>query len=121
VSTTMAPPEPAQAGAMTPAELNALRRRLIADRTLWSMQDIAAALDIKYQTILKWRRRANAEGGAGPRAFIAPEPTGEGGAPDRPRWRAGRVRKWAMQVGHMNFDGTPCRPKLPGQAPSGDD
>lgn len=121
MSATMALDAPATADEppRTPAELDALRRRLIRDTTLWSMQDIADRLDVKYQTVLKWRRRATAEGGQGPRAFPAPEPASEGMPADRPRWKAGRVRKWAMAVGHMRKDGRSMRPKLPGQPRSG--
>lgn len=117
--TTMAREDGPVAGdrhALDEVELEQLRQRLIRDQTRWSMQDIADALGVKYVTVLKWRRRAEADGGKGPGAFIAPEPPAPGEATDRPRWRAGRVRRWAMQNGRMHPDGQPCAPRLPGRA-----
>jgi hypothetical protein len=115
------------------AVLRRLVDELLDDATLWDITDIARALAVDKKRAEALARvtanyvdggatqwppvgdalrqrlppRGHAEGATGwPPSFSAlPPPATPPG--ERPRWRAGDVRRWAMQVGRMNLDGTP--------------
>jgi hypothetical protein len=115
------------------AVLRRLLDELLAEATLWDLGDIARALDIDKRVADKLARvAANYRDGAAtqwppagdtlrqrltprghaeeltgwpPYLGVLPPPATSPG--ERPRWRAGDVRRWAMQVGRMALDGTP--------------
>lgn len=108
---------------------------LQADRTLWDMADIQEALALKDRTslhymrvatrnytqggLLTWplstseTRKARPPAGPGvprltdwaPQATVLPPPDLDDGA--SPRWFAGTIYRWAMQVGRMTLLGEP--------------
>lgn len=116
---------------------------LLNDATLWDINDIAHALGVERKPVEKLARVAAnyLDGGATqwppagemlrqrltprghatglaewpPDFAVLPPPATPPG--ERPRWRAGDVRRWAMQVGRMTVDGTPVPPS--GQARRG--
>lgn len=88
---------------------------LVTDETPWNMNDIAAALDVKPQTVRSWRkqaRRAAREKPAAPHPNELPPSESPTGATV---WRAGTIRKWAIQTGRMSPEGVPQRLKPPGR------
>lgn len=107
------------------------------DQALWDLHDIERELCLNRTSIYRLYRvtrnylahgvtewpptkimsqrdfvpRTLASGGLGwwPPHFSALPPPDVDSAASRPRWRAGRIRTWAMQVGRMTVDGTPVR------------
>lgn len=87
---------------------------LVNDQTPWTMTDIAAQLDVQPQTVRSWRKDSlKKDAAAAPHPNHLPKPdipvTG------KPTWKAGTVRRWAIQTGRMEEDGTPKRLKPPGR------
>lgn len=92
---------------------------LVNDRSeQWHLPDVEAALAHGYAAVLKWRRRAEHEGGYGPLGL--PEPDGFDppvNALPRPWWYPGTIHRWALQVGKLTPDGVGQIPKQPGRGP----
>lgn len=97
---------------------------LIADPAPWDMVAIATNLNVQPQTVRKWRRESLADARAAaqrPRRDVAAAPhPNHLPMPDipvagKPLWKAGTIRKWAMQTGRLAPDGTPIRLKPPGR------
>lgn len=91
---------------------------LVSDDTPWTMSDIAEQLDVQPQTVRSWRKDSLAAAKAStvtpvPHPNHLPNPdipvTG------KPTWRAGTVRRWAIQTGRMSREGAPLRLKPPGR------
>lgn len=90
---------------------------LVNDTTPWTMSDIATGLDVQPQTVRSWRKDSLAAGKG--KASSAPHPN-HLPAPDipvtgKPTWKAGTVRRWAIQTGRMTPGGEPLRLKPPGR------
>ena len=90
---------------------------LVSDATPWTMTDIATHLDVQQQTVRSWRKDSLAATKQG--ATPAPHPN-HLPKPDipvhgKPTWRAGTVRRWAIQTGRMSPEGEPLRLKPPGR------
>lgn len=97
---------------------------LVNDETQWDMPTIAEQLDVQYQTVKSWRKDYR-------RALSAEVTTPKPGQPavphpkllpppdevvfGKPVWKAGTIRRWAMQTGRMTPDGTPVKQKPPGR------
>jgi hypothetical protein len=94
--------------------------QLIGDPAPWDMKAIAAALDVRDQTVRSWRKdslaaaRAAASGQAVvPHPNQLPEP--DWPVDGKPMWKAGTIRRWAIQTGRMSKTGEPKRLKPPGR------
>lgn len=92
---------------------------LVSDTTPWTMADIAVGLDVQPQTVRSWRKDALGAERLGSAAPAAPHPNHLPN-PDipvtgKPTWKAGTIRKWAMQTGRMTPEGVPQRLKPPGR------
>lgn len=89
-------------------------QKLIRDETPWTMNDISAGLQVKPQTVRSWRKDSlRAADLTAPHPNLMP-------APDipvlgKPTWRAGTIRRWAIQTGRMSPTGSPQRLKPPGR------
>jgi hypothetical protein len=101
----------------TDPAVTAQYRRLIDDRTEWTMPDIAKNLKVQPQTVRSWRKDALAAQRDNPAAPPHPHhlPGPDTDAHGRPIWYAGTIRRWAMQTGRMNNIGEPQRLKPPGR------
>lgn len=91
--------------------------KLTGDKTMWTMPDIARELDVRPQTVRSWRKDSLHALRENPLAAPHPHhlPKEDDDSYGRPIWRAGTVRKWAMQTGRMNSKGEPQRLKPPGR------
>lgn len=92
---------------------------LVNDGTPWTMADIAVGLDVQSQTVRSWRKDALNAAKSNRAAPTTPHPNHLPN-PDipvtgKPTWKAGTIRKWAIQTGRMAPDGTPKRLKPPGR------
>jgi hypothetical protein len=91
---------------------------LINDQTEWIMPDIGRELNVKPQTVRSWRKDSLAAMRKNPAAPPHPHQLPPADVPNthgRPVWRAGTIRKWAMQTGRMSESGVPQRLKPPGR------
>jgi hypothetical protein len=104
---------------------------LIRDDTVWTVADIARELDVELQTVRTWRKDSRAvkrasSAATAPSAAPSRSLRRAAGHPNRlpdpdfpvenkPMWKAGTIRKWAIQTGRMEKDGTPKRLKPPGR------
>lgn len=73
-------------------------RRLICDTTPWRIHDIAENLGMHHMTVRSLRRDKK----------LVKEDETVGG---KPVWRAGTVRKWAIDTGRMTSRGQPVKLK----------
>lgn len=89
---------------------------LVADNTPWTMAEIAVGLDVQPQTVRSWRKDALAATKSTP-ATPHPNhlPNPDIPVSGKPTWRAGTIRKWAIQTGRMSPEGVPQRLKPPGR------
>lgn len=98
----------------------------------WGIPEIARRLNVKNQTVRKWRRNYNRNPNAHP--YRLPPPDFPPGPPKSmadprtratrlqvahgtPEWWAGTIRRWAMQTGRMDEDGNAQRATSPGAPP----
>lgn len=93
---------------------------LVNDQTPWTMTDIAAQLDVQPQTVRSWRKDALKSANIAPDSLANVPHPNHLPKPDipvtgKPTWKAGTVRRWAIQTGRMEEDGTPKRLKPPGR------
>jgi hypothetical protein len=89
-------------------------RSLISDETPWTMNDVARGMDVQPQTVRSWRKdslRAKDLSSPHPNLLPIPDIPIEG----KPTWRAGTIRRWAIQTGRMTPAGEPQRLKPPGR------
>ena len=94
---------------------NARYQALVNDVTPWNMNDIADGLEVKPQTVRSWRRqalRALRDEPHVPHPNELPPAESPTGATV---WKAGTIRRWAIQTGRMTPDGQPQRLKPPGR------
>ncbi len=90
---------------------------LVADATPWTMSDIAAQLDVQPQTVRSWRKDSLAASKSAPTNIPHPNHLPDPDIPvtGKPTWKAGTVRRWAIQTGRMSRTGAPLRLKPPGR------
>ncbi|MCZ7478839.1 hypothetical protein [Micromonospora sp. WMMC273] len=103
---------------LTGRALERKRQQLINDETLVDMPGIAKMLGVEYQTVKSWRKdyrnniaTANEET---PHPKLLPKEDGPD-IPGKPTWKAGTIRRWAMQTGRMTPDGQAVKMKPPGR------
>lgn len=103
--------------AAKPTNLTPPQRRtyelLVSDGTPWTMTEIAVGLDVQPQTVRSWRKDALKADPSAPHPNHLPTP--DIPVSGKPTWKAGTVRRWAIQTGRMAVDGTPLRLKPPGR------
>lgn len=88
---------------------------LVSDGTPWTMAEIAVGLDVQPQTVRSWRKDSLAKttNPSVPHPNHLPDP--DIPVSGKPTWKAGTVRRWAIQTGRMSVEGTPKRLKPPGR------
>lgn len=87
---------------------------LVTDPTPWTMADIAVGLDVQPQTVRSWRKDSlQSDTSTTPHPQYLPNP--DIPVRGKPTWKAGTVRRWAIQTGRLTPDGVPQRLKPPGR------
>lgn len=80
------------------------------DPTIWTLENIAEELEVSKIAVQKWRWKTLQHVEKEERVPLAhdtlPVPDAPDSKPRRPKWYAGSIRTWAMQVGRMLPDGT---------------
>lgn len=88
---------------------------LVNDETPWNMNDIAAGLQVQPQTVRSWRKQALRAARTEPQVPHPNELPPSESPTGATVWRAGTIRRWAIQTGRMTPDGVPQRLKPPGR------
>lgn len=86
---------------------------LLNDKELWDAQRIATELKVTVGAVKKWRSnglRDEREGRTPGNGSLPPSDV-DGHA----LWYAGTIRRWAMQTGRMDKNGTPKKATSPGR------
>lgn len=94
-------------------QLRKVYEDLIKDSTPWTMTDIARELNVQPQTVRSWRKDALASHAGPPHPNQLPD--SDIPVTGKPTWKAGTIRRWAIQTRRMLPDGTPQRLKPPGR------
>lgn len=89
--------------------------QLVSDETPWNMNDIAAELKVQPQTVRSWRKQSLRAARSEPKVPHPNELPPSESPTGATVWRAGTIRRWAIQTGRMSPDGAPQRLKPPGR------